>query len=130
MSAVRRHLASLGLAVVVCHVVLQVLVPAALCCRQSTVGRTEFRECCPPGSHPGQVCPMHPSRLAGKKSRTDCTAQASRDFRDLVIVLNVGGVIPRPVHLIVPATIEAAFSPAQPFASLVPHVPLGPPPRA
>ena len=130
MNALRRHLASLGLVVVVCHVVLQVLLPAALCCRQSTAGRTEFRECCPAGSHPGQVCPMHPSRLAGKKSKTACSAQAVRDFRDLMIVLNVGGVIPTPVELTVPATVEAAFLTAQPLASPVPHVPLGPPPRA
>jgi hypothetical protein len=130
MSALRRHLASLGLVVVCCHVVLQVLVPAALCCRQATVGRTEFRECCPAGSHPGQVCPMHPSRLAGKKSKTTCSAQAVRDFRDLVIVLNVGGVIPSPVRLLVPATVDAAFITAQPIVSPVSHVPLGPPPRA
>ena len=130
MRTLRHHLASVGLVVVLCHVVLQVLVPAALCCRQSTVARTEFRECCPAGSHPGQVCPMHPSRLAGKKSKTTCSAQAVRDFRDLVIVLNLGGVIPSPVRLVVPATVEAAFVTAQLLASPVPHVPLGPPPRA
>ena len=83
MASVRRHLASLGLAVLLGHVVMQVLVPAALCCQKPLAAgtRAEAHECCPQGAHPGKVCPMHANRAAkptSPDSDPDCTARASR----------------------------------------------------
>jgi hypothetical protein len=135
MSSLRRHLASLGLTMVLCHIVLQVLVPAALCCHQaSTPSKAETRvapakDCCPAGSHPGQVCPLHGVKRAGTQATSDCSAEAMRDFRDLIIVLNNGGVVASPVRLADPTGSESAFLVPDPQALLVSHVPPGPPPR-
>jgi hypothetical protein len=88
MASVRRHLASLGLAVVLFHVVMQVLVPAALCCEMPSAGgaRAEAADCCPAGSHPGQVCPMHGRRAGTTKSAddSDCAAQPLVDLHDIL----------------------------------------------
>ena len=129
MSAVRRHLASLGLTVVLCHVVMQVLVPAALCCHQAAAQRAAAPDCCGK-SHPGQVCPMHRAARGGQQSAKDCSAQSQRDFLDLFIVLNSGGIAPAPVVLTVAITSESAFLFAEPPAVSVFQVPPGPPPRA
>ncbi len=135
MSSLRRHLASLGLTMALCHVVLQVLVPAALCCHQaSTASKAEKRatpakECCPAGAHPGQVCPLHGAKRASTQAAPDCSAEAMRDFRDLIIVLNNGGVVPSPVRFSDPTGSESAFLAPEPQAALVSHVPPGPPPR-
>jgi hypothetical protein len=57
MRVIRRHLASFGLALTLCQAVLQVLVPAAVCCERPA-DRQEKADCCA-AVHPGQVCPMH-----------------------------------------------------------------------
>jgi hypothetical protein len=131
MTSLRRHLASLGLTMVLCHLVLQVLVPAALCCHQASASRAQksaVKDCCPQGSHPGQVCPLHGVKRA-TQSATDCRAESHQDFRDLIIVLNSGGELPSPMTLTLPTGSELAFVAAEPQAMLVSHVPPGPPPR-
>jgi hypothetical protein len=134
MASIRRHLASLGLAVVFCHMVMQILVPAALCCQKPLAGtgtRVEASECCPMGSHPGKVCPMHGKRGAQQKSSDPgCTAQPIVDLHDLFMTLSSGGVIPTLVALARPVGSESAPATAEPAASLISTVPLGPPPRA
>lgn len=134
MASIRRHLASLGLAVVLCHMVMQILVPAALCCQKPLTGtgtRAEAGECCPMGSHPGKVCPMHGKRAAQQKSPgPGCTAQPTVDLHDVFLTLSSGGVIPALVALARPVGSEFAPATAEPAASLVSPVPLGPPPRA
>ena len=136
MTSLRRHLASLGLTMVVCHIVLQVLVPAALCCHQDAAlahrsgsHAAPAKECCPKGAHPGEVCPLHGAKRAVKKAATDCHADSQRDFRDLIIVLSNGGVISAPALLAVPTGSESAFGALDPQVILVAYVPLGPPPR-
>ena len=135
MASVRRHLASLGLAVVLCHVVMQVLVPAALCCQKPLTvsgSRATAHECCPQGSHPGKVCPMHGSRAGQQKKSTDpdCAVQPLVDLHDLLMMLSTGGVVPTLVELARPAGSESAPATVIPAVSLVSPVPLGPPPRA
>lgn len=134
MASVRRHLASLGLAVVLCHVVMQVLVPAALCCQKQSVEtgpRAEAHECCPEGSHAGKVCPMHGKRTGKQKSSdSDCAVQPLADLHDVLMSLSIGGMVPTPSELARPVGSESAPVIAQPAASLVSPVPLGPPPRA
>jgi hypothetical protein len=134
MASVRRHLASLGLAVVLCHIVMQILVPAALCCQKPLVGvgtRAEAGECCPMGSHPGKVCPMHGKRASQQKSiDPECAAQPLVDLHDIFIALSSGGVVPPLVELALPVGSESAPATLEPAASLVSPVPLGPPPRA
>jgi hypothetical protein len=134
MASLRRHLASLGLAVVLLHVVMQVLVPAALCCQvPSTRGaQAEAADCCPAGSHPGQVCPMHGKRAGQSKAAgdRDCAAQPLVDLHDILMTLSNGGVIPPLVALARPAGSEAAPAVEAPFTSPVASVPPGPPPRA
>jgi hypothetical protein len=130
MASIRRHLASLGLAVVLCHVVMQVLVPAVLCCQQANRQTENGDDCCA-GTHPGQVCPMHRSaRGTSDRSTNDCNAQPQRDFLDLLVVLNTGVVAPSTTELVVTLRSEAAVVPLQHLAASVPHAPLGPPPRA
>lgn len=134
MASVRRHLASLGLAVVLCHVVMQVLVPAALCCQKPLASgtRAEAHECCPAGAHPGKVCPMHGKR-AGKQTPPDpdpdCTARPLVDLHDILMTLSNGGVIPTVLALAGPVGSESAPAIPLPAVSLVVSVPLGPPPR-
>ena len=134
MASVRRHLASLGLAVVLCHVVMQVLVPAALCCQKplTTPGtRATAHECCPEGSHPGKVCPMRSQAGQQKKSADpNCAVQPLVDLHDVLMLLSTGGVVPTLVELARPAGSEAAPATGLPAVALVPSVPLGPPPRA
>jgi hypothetical protein len=132
MASVRRHLASLGLAVVLCHMVMQVLVPAALCCQKPLVSGTTTvtRECCPMGSHPGQVCPMHGKRVVNAKSGSpDCAARPVVDLHDILMTLSNGGVIPTLVALAVPGGSESVPASVQPAAAFVISPPLGPPPR-
>jgi hypothetical protein len=134
MASIRRHLASLGLVVVFCHMVMQILVPAALCCQKPlarTGTRAEAHECCPAGSHPGKVCPMHANR-AGKQKSADpeCAAQPLVDLHDIFMTLSSGGVVPTLVELARPVGSESAPATAEPAASLLSPVPLGPPPRA
>jgi hypothetical protein len=134
MASVRRHLASLGLAVVLCHVVMQVLVPAALCCQNQSVEtstRAEAHECCPEGSHPGKVCPMHGKRTGKQKSSgSDCAVQPLADLHNVLMSLSIGGVVPTLVGLARPAGSESAPATELPAVALVSSVPLGPPPRA
>jgi hypothetical protein len=133
MTSLRRHLASVGLAVVLCHVVMQVLVPAALCCQKtfSAAARAETRDCCPAGAHAGQICPMHGAKNAGKQqSKAPCHVRSQTDLHNLLALLTTGGVVPPVVTLPSPIGSESAPAPAEPIASFVSHVPLGPPPRA
>jgi hypothetical protein len=134
MASVRRHLASLGLAVVLCHVVMQVLVPAALCCQKplTTAGsRATAHECCPEGSHSGKVCPMRSQAGQQKKSADpDCAVQPLVDLHDVLMLLSTGGVVPTLVALARPAGSESAPATVLPAVALVSPVPLGPPPRA
>jgi hypothetical protein len=136
MTSVRRHLASLGLVMMVCTVVMQVLVPAALCCHQATTvakaaKRAPARDCCPAGSHSGQVCPLHGAKRASTQAgASDCGAGSQQDFGDLLVVLNAGGVLPSPVRVAVPTGSERALVAAQPQTLVVTDVPPGPPPRA
>jgi len=132
MASIRRHLASLGLAVVLCHLVMQVLVPAALCCQKPLAGgeRAEAHECCPAGSHPGKVCPMHANRAKQRGADPDCAATPVVDLHDLLMTLSNGGVVPALVALAGPAGSEAAPLAVEPASAFVPTVPPGPPPRA
>ena len=135
MAALRRHLASLGLAVVLCQVAMQVLVPAALCCQKPLAGgtRAEAHECCPEGAHPGKVCPMHANR-AGRATSPDpdpdCTARPLVDLHDILMTLSNGGVMPTLLAMAGPAGSESAPAILQPAALLVVSAPPGPPPRA
>jgi hypothetical protein len=112
--------------------VMQVLVPAALCCQKPLVSgtRAATHECCPMGSHPGKVCPMHGKRGVNVKSGDpDCAARPLVDLHDILMTLSNGGVIPTLVSLAVPAGSESAPAAVQPAASFVASPPLGPPPR-
>jgi hypothetical protein len=132
MASVRRHLASLGLAVVLCHLVMQILVPAALCCQKPIAGgaRAEAHECCPLASHPGKVCPMHANRAGKQKAADpDCAARPVIDLHDIFMTLSSGGVIPVLVAVAQPVGSESAPAAVQPAASLVASVPPVPPPR-
>ena len=133
MASVRRHLASLGLAVVLCHFVMQILVPAALCCQKPlAAGKTaSAHECCAAGAHPGQTCPMQGKRAASKSSTDpDCAARPMVDLHDIFMTLSSGGVIPALSVLAGPAGSETTPSFIQPFAVPVDRVLLAPPPRA
>jgi hypothetical protein len=132
MSAFRRHLASLGLTVALSHLVIQVLVPAALCCQTPlSTTRAAVADCCPGGSHPGQVCPMHASPNARAESKkADCHAQPLVDLHDLFVALTSGGVIPSVTSLSAPAGSEPAPRAAGPRSSSIADIPPGPPPRA
>jgi hypothetical protein len=130
MASIRRHLASLGLTVVLCHVVMQVLVPAALCCQETFQKADDGDDCCG-GTHPGEVCPMHRSARGGDGGQTnDCNAQPQRDFLDLLVVLNTGVLAPTTTELAIVVRSEAAFVSPQPLAASLATAPLGPPPRA
>jgi hypothetical protein len=132
MTAFRRHLASIGLTVILCHMVIQVLVPAALCCEiDAASSKAEAKECCAASAHPGQPCPMHKNRT-GKTSSTDreCGARSQIDLYDLFIALTSGGIIPSPSQLSAPSGSEAAPVASLPYAPLVAEAVLGPPPRA
>ena len=120
---------------VLCHVVMQVLVPAALCCQKPLAGgaRAEAHECCPEGAHPGKVCPMHANRTARPTSPDtdpDCTARPVVDLHDILMTLSNGGVMPSLLAIAGPAGSESAPAILQPAAPLVVSVPPGPPPRA
>jgi hypothetical protein len=129
MTSIRRHLASMGLAVIVCHLGMQVLMAAALCCRTP---ESVKRECCPAGSHPGQVCPMHGGSKAARSQSgdSDCRAQAPADVHGLYLAFSGGGMIPSMARLAQPIGSEEAPPTRLPADSLVPHTPPGPPPRA
>jgi len=132
MASVRRHLASLGLAVVLCHLAMQVLVPAALCCQKPlTAGKSaDAHECCAAGAHPGQTCPMRGKRTASQGATDqNCAARPMVDLHDILMTLSIGGVIPALVALASPVGSESTPSFVQPFAVPVAPVPLGPPPR-
>lgn len=133
MASLRRHLASLGLTVVFCHTLMQVLVPAALCCQEPLSGtgaKAEWKECCPAGSHPGQVCPMHASRLAKKQAGdSGCAARPVVDLHDMLMTLSSGGVIPALATLAVPVDSESAPATTEAVPSFVASIPPGPPPR-
>ena len=132
MASVRRHLASLGLAVVLCHLVMQILVPAALCCQKPlTAGKSvDAHECCAAGAHPGQTCPMRGKRAASQSATgSDCAARPMVDLHDIFITLSSGGVIPALVVLNGPVGSESTPSFVQTVAASVIHLPLGPPPR-
>ena len=131
MSSVRRHLASLGLAVALCHLVIQVLVPAALCCeRKSVETRPAVSECCPAGSHPPGLCPMHASSKAKSRDKRDCQARPLVDLHDLFVALNTGGVLPAPAVIAAPVGIESAPFVAHLRTIDLSTAPPGPPPRA
>jgi hypothetical protein len=132
MASVRRHLASLGLAMVLFHVVMQVLVPAALCCEMPSAGGARAEAAGPAGSHPGQVCPMH-GTLAGTTKASDdsdCAAQPLVDLHDILMTLSSGGGLPQLVAAAEPAGSESAPKAALPVPPAVVSVPPGPPPRA
>ena len=134
MASVRRHLASLGLAVVLCHLVMQILVPAALCCQKPlTAGKSvDAHECCAAGAHPGQTCPMRGKRAASQSATdSNCAARPMVDLHDILITLSSGGVIPALVSPRRPRRLRnrPRHSPS-PSRSPVARVPLGPPPRA
>jgi hypothetical protein len=118
----------MGLAVVVCHLAMQVLLAAALCCR---VPESAKRECCPAGSHPGQVCPMHggPRAAKSQSGNSDCRAQAPADIHDLYLAFSGCGVIPSIVRLAQPVGLEETPPTMLPTDWLVSHTPPGPPPR-
>jgi hypothetical protein len=132
MASVRRHLASLGLAVVVCQFVLQILVTAALCCERPATTAARLQDCCPAGSHAGKICPMHGARRAGSNRASDdeCHARPRNEVPNLFTLLTGSGILPSPVMLAVPEGIEQAPSPAQTTPPLHIDIPLGPPPRA
>jgi hypothetical protein len=94
MASLRRHIAALGLF----HMVMQVLVPAALCCQMPSAGdaRAEAADCCPAGSHAGQIRPVHGRRGARAKAAgdADCAAQPLADFHDILMTPSSGGVLP------------------------------------
>jgi hypothetical protein len=132
MASIRRHLASLGLAVVLCQLSIQVLASAALCCQEPLAGgdRAKAHECCPAGSHAGKVCPMHANRAKQKGADPDCAAKPVVDLHDILMTLSGGGVIPSFVALAGPAGSEAAPLDSTPPRLIVTTVPPGPPPRA
>ena len=133
MASVRRHLASLGLAVVLFHVVMQVLAPAALCCQiPSATGdaRAEAADCCPAGSHSGQICPMHGKRPGKTAGDAECAAQPLVDLHDILMTLSSGGVLPPLTALAEPSGFESAPAMAARVPLAVVSVPPGPPPRA
>jgi hypothetical protein len=131
MASVRRHLASIGLALVVCHFALQILVTAALCCERPATG-VRVQDCCPAGSHSGQICPMHGARRAGsdRASSDQCSARPRNDVPNLFTLLPASGILPSPVKLAVPEGTEQAPRPIQPTPLLHTDIPPGPPPRA
>ena len=132
MASVRRHLASLGLAVVLCHFVMQILVPAALCCQKPlTAGKSaDAHECCAAGAHPGQTCPMRGKGAAKSSTDPNCAARPMADLHDIFMTLSSGGVIPALAALAGPVGSESTPSFVQPVSVPVSRVPLGPPPRA
>jgi hypothetical protein len=133
MAPIRRHLASFGLAVAACYLVIQVLVPAAICCQGANAAARVQAECCPAGAHPGQLCPMHASSRSKQAdgTRSECHAKPSTDLHDLFIALTSGGVMPpHAPKLHAPDTSEPAPATAMLSALQAPARPLGPPPRS
>jgi hypothetical protein len=110
-----------------------VLVPAAICCQKSAPeAGVKKADCCPAGSHPGQVCPMHASRSTQNETKTsDCQAQPLTDLHDLFAALTSSGVMP-PLGPQVPRPAGAGPAPAtnEISAHQLPAGPLGPPPRS
>jgi hypothetical protein len=131
MTAVRRHLASLGLMVVLGHLSAQVLVSAALCCQKPSAGaRVEAPDCCPAGAHPGRTCPLHASSRAKEQSQErDCKAQPLADLHDLLFALMTGGPLPADIPLSAPAGSEATPADAQLPLPVAAPPPPGHPPR-
>jgi hypothetical protein len=128
--SLRRHLASFGLAVALCHLFIQVLVPAALCCQSSAAAsRDAFIECCPPGSHPPGLCPLHASAKAKSRDSRNCHARPSADLLDLFVALTSGGVLPAMAAVAAPVGMEAAPAAAAVSFVALSTTPPGPPPR-
>jgi hypothetical protein len=132
MTFLRRHLASLGLAVALCQLVMQVFVPAALCCQKPrSSSRIEATDCCLAGSHPGQVCPMHrASRAVEQQSKdTECHAKPMVDLHDMFVALIAGGILPSVSQLAVPHGSELVARPARAATPDVAAIPPAHPPR-
>ena len=134
MASLRRHLASLGLAVVFCHVVMQVLVPAALCCQKPLAGtgsQGRSARVLPDGLPSREGLPD--ARQARRPSRSlvdpGCAARPVVDLHDMLMTLSSGGVVPTLVALARPMGSESA--PASCRASRVsrrrPFLPVLPP---
>src|SRR5262245_16324691 len=108
MSIVRRHLASLSLAVVLCQIAVQVLVPAALCCESAAPDKADAAGCA--GSHPGQLCPMHARKPADVRQSNagDCHAAPVNDLGHLLVTFLTGDLVSPPAALAAPTGSEPA----------------------
>jgi hypothetical protein len=134
MAALRRHLASLGLAVVLFHTIVQALVPAALCCGKTTAATPTAQAkhaCCIESEHHGGICPMHGAAPAHTSPDSrDCRAKSRAGLHDMVVALTAGAVMPSLVGLAAPAGSEATPVSLQPSLLGLSLTPLGPPPRS
>ena len=129
MSSLRRHLASLALALTALQCALVFLAPVSACCefrlKAETTG-SEQGDCCPPGSHPPGQCPLH---KVSKSESNDCRMRCATP-QALQFLAGAIGVMPAPVT----TSIVFAESPLAARDALAsrfrPSVPDAPPPRS
>ena len=79
MSVLRRHLGAFGLLVLLSQFAMQAAAQAALCCRPLANAPTAAADCCPAGSHPGKVCPVHAAKRATAPTDATCRMVCTRE---------------------------------------------------
>jgi hypothetical protein len=129
MSVLRRHLGAFGLLVVLSQFAMQAAAQAALCCRPVANTATAAAECCPAGSHPGKVCPVHAAKRAAAPTDATCRMVCTRDADRSLLQSIAGGPLPAGAELSLtePVALHAAAVDRRPPSP--PSDPVSPPPR-
>jgi hypothetical protein len=132
MRQLRRHLAVLALATTAVLFAGVGGVSAAAGLAMRSIGAsTAGDDCCPPGSHPGQMCPMHRHGGAGataSRSGADARFCTCRDLNPAGLLV-AGITLDRIVVSVPTSPASAPADQSVPVIDASP-VPASPPPRA
>jgi len=129
MSLLRRHLGTFGLLVLLSQFAMQAAAQAALCCRPVANARSAAADCCPAGSHPGKVCPVHAAKRATAPTDATCRMVCARDADHSLLQSIAGGPLPAGVELSLTEPVAPHTAAADRRPPFPPSDPVSPPPR-
>jgi hypothetical protein len=129
LSFVRQRFRTLALVTAMAQLLVIGSVSVALCCQPAQKSAENVEDCCPAGSHPDGVCPLHGKKSKESRPASDCRLTCAAKVHGQML-LPSGAPVVTVLSIGPPAEAHATALPVVTPVLTVDLVPNTPPPKA